>query len=285
MSSAAFVISAFGDEIADDLQEQLRLLQELRVGHLEFRSAWGKNVLHMTDEEVTSVRRICDQYNVTVSCIGSPIGKSPIDDPVEIEMTNLSRIFQVADLLGTRRIRIFSFYPPGDSSPDQFDAYVETAVSRLAKLSQLAEQEGFELLLENEKGIVGDTPGRCHAIVSGVENPHLRFLWDPANFVQVGVARPMATGWSLLSDYVTYVHIKDALLADGTVCAAGEGDGEVQELLEVLCENNYRGILALEPHLVVAGHSGGFSGVEGMRYAVEKLREVLTAVGGVEISV
>jgi len=46
----------------------------------------------------------------------------------------------------------------------------------------------------------------------------------------------------------------------------------------------YRGMLALEPHLAIAGHSSGFSGPEGMAYAAQKLREVMAATGCVEVS-
>ena len=43
-------------------------------------------------------------------------------------------------------------------------------------------------------------------------------------------------------------------------------------------------MLALEPHLAIAGHSSGFSGPEGMAYAAQKLREVMAATGCVEVS-
>ncbi len=40
----------------------------------------------------------------------------------------------------------------------------------------------------------------------------------------------------------------------------------------------YQGMLALEPHLAIAGHSS-FSGVEGMTYAAETLRKLMADVG------
>ncbi len=279
MSKATFTLSAFGDEIAVDLDEQLQLLNELKIGYLELRSAWGKNVLHMDDDDVTRVRQVCAGHGVAVGCIGSPIGKSPIQDPIEKELSNLARICQIGEALDCRRIRMFSFYPPDTSSNARYDEYVEDATARLIQLTELAEREGFTLLLENEKGIVGDTLARCHALVSAVDSPHLRFLWDPANFVQVGEAQVTERGWPLLGDYVGYVHIKDAHLSDGSICAAGEGDGQVKELLIRLKDSGYQGFLALEPHLALAGHSSGFSGVSGMTYAVDALRRLMAEVG------
>jgi sugar phosphate isomerase/epimerase len=275
MSVAHFTLSAFGDEIADDLETQLRVLRELQIGYLELRGAWGKIVLYLDDDEVTRVRKTCADYGIAVSCIGSPVGKSPIVAPLEQEISDLTRIFQIAEALGTRRVRIFSFYPPDTHTNTYYDEYVAEATARLARLADLAGREGFLLLLENEKEIVGDTPERCHTILSTIDDPALRFLWDPANFMQVGVARPTERGWPLLGAYVAHVHVKDALLADGSVRAAGEGDGQVGELLSRLRESGYRGFLALEPHLAIAGRSGGFSGVTGMTYAVEKLRQLM----------
>lgn len=281
-SSASFALSVFGDEIADDLREQLQVLRNLRIGYLELRGVWGKNVLHLDDDEVAKVRQICAEHEVTVSCIGSPVGKSPITQPIEHEMSNLSRIFQIAAALDTRRVRIFSFYPPDTHTNAHYDQYVAAAISRLARLTEMAQREDFYLLLENEKEIVGDTIERCHTLVSAIDSPHLRFLWDPANFVQVGEVEPTRRGWPSLGPYVSHVHIKDALLADGSVRAAGEGDGQVGELLTRLRDDGYRGFLALEPHLAIAGSSGGFSGIEGLTRAVKALRRLMAEQGCIE---
>ncbi len=72
------------------------------------------------------------------------------------------------------------------------------------------------------------------------------------------------------------------MLSDGHVVPAGEGDGQLPELLTHLKEAGYQGVLALEPHLKVAGHSSGFSGAEGMKIAVTALRKVMAETGCVE---
>ena len=183
----------------------------------------------------------------------------------------MTRIFQISEKVGTRRIRVFSFYPPDTSSNVRYNEYVTEATERLASLTDIARREGFDLLLENEKGIVGDIPERCHAILSAIDSPNLRFLWDPANFVQVGVAQTTEYGWPLLGPYVAYVHVKDALLADGSVTPAGEGDGQVRELLVHLKESGYQGFLSLEPHLT--------GGPDSMVCAATALRNLLIKSG------
>jgi sugar phosphate isomerase/epimerase len=272
-------LSAFGDEIAEPLEDQLKLLQELNVPGLECRTAWGTNVLRFTDEQAQKVRDLCDEAGIPVRCIGSPIGKSPIVDPIEKELANLERIMEIGEILGAKNIRLFSFYPPDISTNDHYDQYVDETIERLAALADKAVTGGYMLLHENEKEIVGDTPERCLALMSGVNRDNFRFIWDPANFVQVGVDKLTDRFWDSLSPYIGYIHIKDAKLADGTVTPAGEGDGQVPELLTKLKATGYDGILALEPHLKVAGHSTGFSGTDGMTTAVNALRKVMNEVG------
>ncbi len=268
-------ISAFGDEIASDLGEQLQTLNNLHIPGLDLRGAWGTNVAHLTDARVAQVKQLCGAHNITVQCIGSPIGKSPLADPIDFEQNQLARIIEIAQELGTANIRMFSFYPADTSTNAHYDQHLDETAQRLKILAEQAGASGCLLLHENEKEIVGDTPERCLALLQAVNSPYMRFIWDPANFVQVGVAEQVDRYWDQLSPYIGYIHIKDALLADGTVKPAGQGDGQVRELLANLQAMGYDGVLSLEPHLAIAGHSGGFSGVEGMTVAVGALRDLL----------
>lgn len=272
--NAEFTLSAFGDEISDDLAEQLDTLLDLDIHHLELRGVWGKNVLELTNDEVTAIAEACEARNVSVSAIGSPIGKSPIDVPAQNDVDKLKRAFEIGQALGAYRIRVFSFYPPLGTAYEAWDSYLDVAADRLSLLADVAENAGFTLLLENEKDIVGDTIKRCHGLLEAVSSAHLRFAWDPANFVQVGESAPTADGWPLLGPYVAHVHVKDAL-ASGEVRPAGQGDGQVGLLLDKLRDSGYAGFLALEPHLEVAGHSSGFSGVAGMSRAAGILRRLM----------
>lgn len=268
-------ISAFGDEIAVDFEEQLKVLQSLQIRCIDVRQAWGVTCTDLTDQQVKNIRDLCAKYEITVACMGSPIGKTPIQAPIENEADRLKRIANIAHQLGTNNIRIFSFYPESDVSAEVMDH----SVQRLQHLAELAETLDVQLLLENEKDLVGDTPARVHQILEAVNSPRLRFIWDPANFVQCDADNQVDNWWDQLHSYLAYIHVKDAMLADGTVKPAGEGDGQVKELLTQLHAQNYDGILALEPHLVVAGHSSGFSGADGMGIAVKALRKVMADVG------
>ena len=265
-------LSAFGDEIADDLETQLVLLAGEGIAFLEFRGAWGKNVLDLTDDELARARALLDARGFAVSAVASPIGKSSLDLPREFEVQRLERAIAVADLFGTRLIRVFSFYvAPGRATE------VRTEVlERLRLLAAGAAKGNVTLVHENEKGIYGDTTERCLDLLAAIDSPALRAAFDPANFVQVGV-RPM-DAWQALAPYTTHVHIKDARFDDGSVVPPGQGDGEIAALLAALATAHYQGFLTIEPHLHFAGPAGGYSGSDGMRVAIRSLRALIGTV-------
>jgi sugar phosphate isomerase/epimerase len=267
-----FTLSAFGDEIADDLETQLSVLADLDVRGLELRGAWGKNVLDLTEDGLARARALLDSYQCSVSAVGSPVGKSRLSQPREYEQERMQRAIRAAKALGTDKIRVFSFYYDGPAEQAR-----DEVIARMALLTEQAAQAGLTLVHENEKDIYGDIPERCQDILASVGSPALRMAFDPANFVQCDV-RPIERAWPLLVDYVTHIHIKDAVFETGAVRPAGQGDGAIPELLATLNSRGYEGYLTLEPHLKVAGHSSGYSGADGMRTAVEALRGLLEAV-------
>jgi sugar phosphate isomerase/epimerase len=265
------VLSGFADEISPDLDEQLAVLASESISHLELRSVWSTNVADLDDAQLARFRRQIEESGVQVSAIGSPIGKIDIDAPFGPELERLRRVADIADLLGTTLVRVFSFFIPQAHDPQSYRPQV---IDRMRALAALAAERGLVLAHENEKKIYGDRPERCADILASVGSPALRATFDAANFVQCGV-RPQSEGYDLLRPYLVYVQVKDALMATGEVVPAGQGDGEVRETLAALRDSGFQGYLSLEPHLAMAGSFGGFSGPEGFRLASAALKDLL----------
>ena len=272
-----FVLSGFADEIADDLIVQLDTLQQLDIHHLELRGVWGKGVLALSDEEALAVRTALQERDMSVSAIGSPIGKIGIDDPFEPHLADFRRAVALAELFDCPYIRLFSFFVPEGAADD----YREPVMERMAALLDAAEGHPVVLLHENERHIYGDIPRRCHDLMVTLDSPQFRMTFDPANFVMCDV-HPFSEGYELLKDYIDYVHIKDGLMAARQVVPAGQGEGEVRELLSALMARDYAGYLSLEPHLAQAGEFRGFSGPELFGVAVQALRDLLKELGAKE---
>lgn len=270
-----WTLSGFSDEISPDLEEQAALVTTLGMTHLEFRSAWGTNVLDLDADQLARARRILDEHGLRVSSIGSPLGKIFIDEDFGPHLDRARHAVDVAHHFGAPYIRIFSFFIRlGDDPNDHRDEVLR----RMRALADVAEQGDVVLLHENEKEIYGDVPRRCVDILESVGSPNLRAAWDAANFVQVGV-RPFTEGFAAIRPYLEYVQIKDAHLADGEVVAAGRGDGEVVETIRALREDGFDGFFSLEPHLSAAHSLGGFSGPDLFTEAWQAFTDLLRAEG------
>jgi sugar phosphate isomerase/epimerase len=146
----------------------------------------------------------------------------------------------------------------------------------MAALAEIARQEAPELLLlhENERNIYGEQPAACADILRSVASPNLKAIFDPANFVQAKV-KPYDDAFPLLADEIAYMHIKDATWAEGRVTPAGQGDGQLRDILGALKARGWQGVLALEPHLAHAGRSSGWTGPEQFHVAVAALQGLL----------
>lgn len=276
-TQAAWPLSGFGDEIDDDPAVQIAVLQALGASHIEVRSAWGTNIVDLSDEQLSRLAELFAEKDMKVSAIASPIGKVDVSLPVEHEVERLRRVAHAAKVLDSKYIRIFSFYY-GESVP--VESIRDDVIERMRALAAVAEQEGVVLLHENEKDIFGDVPDRVLDIIESVNSPALKVAWDAANFVQVGV-KPFEEAYGKLRPHLEYLQVKDALFANGHVVPAGEGDGDVLRTVEALKADGYTGFASLEPHLAGAHGLGGFSGPTAFGIAARAFAKV-TAEAGVQ---
>ncbi len=284
---ARFILSAFADEASPMLDEQIAALQEEGISLIELRGVDGKNVAALTLEEAAQVRAKLDAAGIRLSALGSPYGKSSLGVPFEEHLELFKHGLELCKVLDCRRIRMFSFYPTEGVSPEDSR---EEVLRRLDVMLNLAEEAGVQLVHENEKGIYGDDTARNADLLTHFGS-RLGFAFDPANFIQCGV-KPLGA-YEQLHGRITYMHIKDALLADGAVVRAGHGDGHVPEILRRLnAEREDDVILTIEPHLTVfAGlsslqdeallhHESYPDSRTAFHAAAAALKTILTEIGG-----
>lgn len=258
MMEPFYIISGFADEIDKDFDKQLAVVKRLGITHIELRGAYGRGVDSYTLEEAAGLKEKLDAAGVSVSAIGSPIGKIGIRDEFEPHFEKFRHVVDLAKLFNTRYIRMFSFYTK-DEKPEETR---DEVLSRLSRLVSYAEQQNVVLLHENEKGIYGDNAERCLDLMLKLYGEHFKCTFDFANFVQCG--QETLAAYEMLKPYIEYVHIKDAVMADGHVVPAGQGDGHVEEILKKLRESGFHGYLSLEPHLA------SFEGLKNLEENPEK---------------
>ena len=287
---AQYQLSAFADEASRMLSEQLEAMKSNGISLIEMRGVDGKSVADLTDEEAKEAKRKLDDAGAALSSLGSPYGKYPIEQPFEAHLDAFKRGLEITKILGANRIRMFSFFMPreGDTNPASWRGKV---IDQLGQMLDLADDAGIRLCHENEKGIYGDIDDRCVDLME-VYGDRMGCIFDPANFIQCGV-KPIEA-FPKLEKYITYMHIKDALLENGAVVPAGMGDGNVKDILDRLAAKADNMTLTLEPHLTV------FDGLKNLQdeklnhkfsypdrltafnAAVSALKDILREIGFVE---
>lgn len=270
-----WTLSGFADEIDPDLTTQCRVLRQLGIANIELRSAWDVNVLDWSDEQLTEVENVLAAHSISVSSIGSPIGKINIEDDFDAHLLRMERALAVAHRLRAPYIRLFSFFLRDDQPPAD---HREEVIRRMRALVDAAAGHDVVLLHENEKDIYGDVPDRVLDLVESVDSPQLKLAWDAANYVQCGV-RPFTEGYDRLRPHLAYVQVKDAIAATGEVVPAGEGDGELRRTIRALREDGFDGFFSMEPHLSSTHSLGGYSGADLFVHATNAFTTLLDSEG------
>jgi sugar phosphate isomerase/epimerase len=262
-------LAAFADEISPELDEQVAFCAGNGITHFELRGVYGKNVLDFDSTLRGEIRTKLRAAGLAVACIGSPIGKVKITDPWPAHFERFKIAVDAAEYFAAPMIRVFSYYPPEGGDIVKYRSEV---IGRFQiKCDYLADRD-IVLVHENERHIFGEKGQECLTLMKQVNSPKLRSAFDFANFVQAG-ERPNKN-WPLLKPYTQHIHVKDALLKDGKVVPAGEGDGDVAAILRDAYASGYRGFLSLEPHLAAHGQFSGFSGPQLFQTAVDALRKL-----------
>ena len=238
---AQFIISAFADEVSPDLEAQIAALERNGIGYLEPRNIDG-GILTKTEEELYAIRARLDKAGIGISSLGSPIGKYKIADDFEPHMADFKKAIKACKILGTHRMRIFSFFV----NANELATYRDEVHRRREWMLDEAEKEGILLCHENESQIYGQNPDEVAELLS--THPRLKGLFDAANFVREG--QDPVRGMDVTLPRLEYVHVKDATYPDRKIWPVGMGQGDYEGALKKV-DAAYDGtiFLTLEPHL------------------------------------
>jgi sugar phosphate isomerase/epimerase len=272
-------LSAFADEISPDLDEQIRVCQEIGVTDIELRGVNKINVLDFDRALRQEIKSKLDAAGLGVISIGSPIGKVKINDSWEQHLERFKIAVDAAEYFKSPYIRLFSYYPP--EKGDDIRKYRDEVMKRTAAKVEYVKDRPVTLLHENEVEIYGARGPECIDLMKTINSPKLRNAFDFANFVQAG-DHPL-DNWPGLKPYTVHIHIKDALWGSGKVVPAGQGDGQLEPILVDAWKSGYRGFLSLEPHLAAHEQFFGFSGPGLFKLGADALK-ALCRKNGIELA-
>ncbi|MGM9641830.1 MAG: sugar phosphate isomerase/epimerase family protein [Eubacteriales bacterium] len=238
---ASFVLSAFADEASPALEGQIAALKRNGIRYIEPRNIGG-GLIHKTDGELEDIAAALQESGIGVSSFGSPIGKYGIDDCFEVHLADFRRALVACRILGTQRMRVFSFYVP----QGRLRECRGEVLRRMEVLLDEADAAGVTLCHENESLIYGQNPGEVRDLLGSL--PRLRGVFDAANFVMNG-SDPLE-GIEATLPSLEYLHVKDAKYPQKLIVPVGKGDGDYSEVLRRVDAATDRTVfLTLEPHL------------------------------------
>lgn len=241
---AEFIISGLGDEVSKVLSEQMDTFEKLGIKYIETRGINGLNVSELTTDQAKEAKAEMDKRGFRVSALSSPIGKSKITEPFEEKLELFKHVVEVAKIFEAKYIRIFSFFIPEGEKPED---YRKEVMKRIRTLLDIAIENDLTLLVENERGVYGDSPERLLDIFKTMGSPSILMILDGPNFIKAGY-EPYPKAFNMLYDYIGYVHIKDSL-KDKTIVPFGKGDTHALEYLKRLKNKNGSCFLTMEPHV------------------------------------
>ena len=235
-------IFAFADEAGASFDGQISAMKRNNIDGLEIRGVDGENISDISFSKAKEVKKKLDAADLICWSIGSPIGKINITDNFDKHLEKFQYTLEIANILNSQNMRIFSFYIPENKVKTD---YKNEVIDRLGKLGELANKVSVNLCHENEKGIYGDTAESCLELFK--ELKFLKGIFDPANFVQC--SEDTLKAWEMLKDNIYYMHIKDAK-ANGSVVPAGYGDGNIKQIVNSFVSMGGKDF-TIEPHLTV----------------------------------
>lgn len=271
------------DEVSDHLEEALDWAEEQGLKHVEVRVVNGQNAADLSDEQAIEVRRMAEERGLFISAIASPLFKCALDksrtvtigdtfgqkeESISVHFKKLSRVIKISKLLGTKRIRIFSFWR--EENPEE---HTEEIVQHLCRAANIANQEGIELLLENEPACNGGAASEVASLIRLVDSTALRALWDPGNEAYAG-KEAYPSGYVTLKELLGHVHLKDAYIdqdGKGRCVPLGSGNISVIAQLKALASDGYNCLFTIETHFVPDGGTR----MTGTRMTLDALKALL----------
>ena len=264
-------LSGFADEVYVDFKQQLDFFSSIGLNFIELRLVNGKNILDLSKEELSEVKKRMEDKGISISAIASPIGKYGIDQPFEPHFDRFKHAVEVASYLNANLIRIFSYYAP---KGEDINNYRDAVMERMQAKTDYVKGSNLILIHENESHIYGYSAENCVDIVRTINSKNLSLAYDPANFVWgSGIVNNVEVCWPIMKPYTTHIHIKDWKLGSKDIGSLpGEGDGQIELLMKELAKMNYAGFVTLEPHMSSGGQFGGETTPEQLRAALENIK-------------
>ena len=262
MDTKGFKLGIITDELTTQLDEALDFISSYHLQWCELREMFGKNLMNSPKEDLDRARDLLAKHAIQVSEIGSPLFKwncpqmpakaNEKRDTFSAAFTEqdadqlLDHSFELARFFGTRMVRIFTFWRVAD--PSKAYPYVR---DRMAKAAEVAAKAKIILNIENEHSCNVGTGKELGRLLTEVNSPSLRGVWDPGNATMLGEV-PYPDGYEAVKGLFPHMHVKDSRknATTGKLEWAPVGGGiiDFKGQFQALHRDRYQGTMSLETH-------------------------------------
>ncbi|MBN2377847.1 MAG: sugar phosphate isomerase/epimerase [Sedimentisphaerales bacterium] len=268
--------TGFADEAAADIDGQIKATKTLNWQNIEARNINGTQIHDLSDADFDTVAEKLAAADIKINCFGSAVANwaKKITDPFDSSLAEARRAIPRMQKLSTRLIRIMSFAVLEDRQPD--DQMQDERFRRLRELVKMFADAGITAVHENCMNYGGMS---WHHTLELLENvPGLKLVFDTGNPVTLDDRSqpkpyPKQSSWDFyrnVREHIEYVHIKDAIwdpkTNQPTYTFAGDGQGNVKEILRDLLKTGYDGGISMEPHLAVVFHDPSVKSSEDAKF-------------------
>ncbi len=318
-STAPLLLSGFADEAANQktIDQQFSVLAALGMRYFSIRFIDAgngvKNVMTLNKDEIDLIKEKLVEYGLTVSSIGSPIGKTKLCDvddgtsltyrPFETYVKeDVVRACELANSFGTKLLRGFSFYHPKGSD---IQHHLAQAVDQVGTITDVCDSHGLTYGLEVEANLVGQTGQLLAEMHQQIARDALVTIFDGGNLVMQGFsAEEVYQQYLAMKPGLGWIHIKDFKDPDGSERVTHVDEESIKhfvpsdigqsghtaimkdfanflpELHQRITARGVPGVFAdMEPHVKGGGQFGGFSGPDGFGVALRAFCRVCDDVG------
>ncbi len=235
-----------------DIEEQCRFASEIGYAGLELAPFTLTDNPHLIPaEERLLIRRTAEKYGIEITSLHwlllVPEGLSITSPDREVRERTLEVMLGLVKLCADLGGRTLVHGSPGQRT---FSGDREAAMARAAELfSRVAEVAGkagviycIEPLTDKETNFI-NTIAEAAELVEKVGSPYFRTMLD----TKAASGTEKETVTELINKWVPNGMIRHVHLNDPCLRAPGQGELRFRDILAALEENDYQGVLAVEP--------------------------------------
>lgn len=261
------ILTGFADEAGADLSTQIKATKELGWNYISARGIDGSNIHDLSDEAFDTAVGQLNDAGIKIAEFGSLIGTwaKSIETDFDITLAEVERAIPRMQRLGTNIVRVMSYA----QEPWGSDQHEQERFRRLREITARFTAAGLTTAHENCMNWGGFSAEHTLRLIEEV--PDMKLIFDTGNpTFQRDRAKPDSDGnfpWQdsleffhQVKEHTIHIHIKDCINpvsddVEPVYTYPGKGQSHVSEIISELKVSNYKGFIAIEPHVATVFHA------------------------------